>query len=88
VTPFIQGQVKLLAVIRTCAAREVSQIENPDNKQITMLFEAQIVRCFVARKSGFINDLHPAGLEPAILVTKLKLAWVRFGGQRFGLILC
>jgi hypothetical protein len=34
------------------------------------------------------DHLHPAGLEPATPVTKLKLAWARFGGLRFGLVLC
>jgi hypothetical protein len=39
-------------------------------------------------KSLLMKALHPAGLEPATLVTKLKLASARFGGQRFGLALC
>jgi hypothetical protein len=38
-------------------------------------------------KSLLLLALHPAGLEPA-LVTKLKLAWARFGGLRFGQVLC
>ena len=33
------------------------------------------------------ENLHPAGLEPATLVTKLKLACARFGGRRLGLVL-
>ena len=41
-----------------------------------------------SRKLFMMLDLHPAWLEPATLVTKLKFAWARFGGQRFGLVLC
>ena len=39
------------------------------------------------RKNLDSNALHPEWLLPATLVTKLRLACARFGGQRVGLVL-
>jgi hypothetical protein len=58
-----------------------------DKNPIAAFFALGFLIESIASGSALGVALRSAGLEPATLVTKLKLAWAIFGGQRFGLVL-